>query len=761
MIFSNEVWNVAEMSNGSARQMNATDPRTAPSVDDANHNANALNELLQACVRSADVMGVLYFPPGRYYVGRPSVRALMLHGDLTGAPPNAPRARPLPDIQIPPRVTLRFAPGATIVPFHYQGRNASDPLARTPMPEPGRPEDDFKVRIEIQGNIEAGIQQIFDAVLQSREYTAGSSAGDLVAAGIIQLTRNDIRAIYPEWWGAAPPGLPARDEDILATDARRTTMALQEAIRVAHTRRGNGYAYFAGAPAPAPLPIVLTGRYVIDQELQFGERWRNAQSRLGVSGHLTGGDPDPNHPVNRDAFVLRGARPPSQTGAGAAAIVAHPRWFNENSDMESDIPVVRTSAGSGALLGVRNVYGWQIENITFDASFKAGRCLTAHLTDGTSNQMIGVEGCEFRHALQRLVHLGGEVSDVQTLTPTGAKPNETIRSTQYSSTQDMLGFRMVRCRFDTGGVGDWNLRGAMPNGVMCRAGNTLFFAFRQCAFVGVAAPMIHDVEGGTSFVGCFFDTKWLQPPQLPIVPIYRDPASAAVRTLAAGVDILLDIPALQADMFGVSAGRQSPPSCFLKDTVSRSPILISSFRTYATGNPMTGSVLLINVEHIPTITPGDPLPPAILWAGITAAKGRLALMGCRFVRPATQRATGAPESAAVPYRFARPVGFDLWAFALNVAQLSGSGGQIDDWAKNLGGSEDPSFSYVRSSRGHVVDMGNQVDGADGLVSTDLVWDRVQALHVSDGDLAKVRALKVVEQHHSLVLGNDYWGRLVI
>ncbi|MFO0651048.1 MAG: hypothetical protein U0326_32780 [Polyangiales bacterium] len=757
MKFSNEVWNVAESSNGSDHQLWLVSPEHPSSLANANNNADALFNLLSDLYSTPAKSGVLYFPPGRYYVGRPRT---IRHWEASRLPFDA-------DIQIPPGVTLRFAPGATLVPFNYGVDNEGDSRARAPAGRFDlRPEESFKVQIEIQGTIEAGIHAIFDAVLQSRAESASLGVSQLLSAGIIHLTRNNMREVHPEWWGAAPSGRPARVEDLLATDVRRTTMALQETIEVAHTRRS--FPYVREAPNLVAIPIVLTGRYVIDQELQIGERWKNAELRRGAVVDrefvAAGPNPDPTRPYYRGGFVLRGARPPGRTGAGSATIAAHPTLFDENSDLSPGQSFRRVTPNSGALLGVRDIAGWRIENVTFDASFSASRCLTVHNPDHEAIQMIGVEGCEFKHARHLLVMLGGEELPPgdKRFTVSG-KPFEGAPSIQYSSNTDMLGFRMVRCRFDTGDVDTWRvptiglLTGGetLPRGVACRAGNALIFAFRQCVFTGVAAPMVHDVEGGTSFVGCFFDTKWVTPPTLPIEPIVRPDAAPTVDTLRAGVDILLDASVLQyippegtPPSSGTVSGWQSPPACFIKDCVSRSPMLVSNLRRFTSGNPTWPSVQLINVEHIPTIPPGDPLPPAILWAGATAAMGRLVLMGCRFVRPPTQRAPGSDDTSPLPFRQGEPVLFDLWAFATD---LDFARGHFGTWATTIGGSAAADHAAVQSSRGHVIDMGNFVEGAWKLVSTALVEARLTALGATDPDRAKVHTLYVAERHHTIVL----------
>lgn len=334
MIFSDEVCNVTEPNQGprmvQLRFEGISDPmprmvseyRVSRTPENAQKNAIVLAAILNSLTT-----GVVYFPPGRYYVARPPTPSL---GE-TGS-----------DFVVPGGVTLRFAPGAVLVPLT---------VPPVPMRNPS-------VQIEVQGAIEAGIYQIFDVVEDDFSLINLNTYDPtrLKRAGLIILTRDRTRQIYPEWWGAAPPpgdfsnGLPA-------AVARRTTMAFQEAIDVAHTRR---------SPNHPPIPVVLTGEYVIDQELVAG---------------ATISDIERGSPVfNRDHFFLSAGRGPSRAGTGSPVIRAH-RSYSAG---------VRSRTDTAALLAIRGVSGCLIEGITFDSAFVAPRCMTIQSLGGPLGGAPGV-----------------------------------------------------------------------------------------------------------------------------------------------------------------------------------------------------------------------------------------------------------------------------------------------------------------------------------------------------------------------------------
>lgn len=720
MTTTNEVWNVRSPNPPLSERMSPT-PGDAPrdTVDfpmAAETNAESFSAILRAIdMRDGGPNAIVYFPPGRYYLGRPSTP--FIPRNVSGPTLDA-------DFVVPEGITLRFAPGATLVPFNYEPieerfsdrRIRGDTLNRRP-----RSEERTKVILEIRGRVEAGIQPIFDAVLEDMESRAiyGGAPEALHEAGIVLFTRDKVREVHPEWWGAVVPKAH-RDtpiERLPAAVVRRITMALQETVHVAHTRRGAAW-YAAGQPAgsaappntlsPTPLPIVLSGEYVLDAEIQIGERWRDGQRlMLNPDGSVRSDTLDAARPPNSDGFVLRGVRGPSPSGVGAATLRAHPTLFRQDGDL-LPAPVARAVPESSALLGVRGVFGWLIENVTFDGGLRAARCLTVQ-SSTRAVQHGGVEACLFANALRSLLHIGGEFGEVR-VRPKTRKPEVDSPSLYWSGVQDHLGLRIARCAFSTGDVDAWRARAreVFPGtvdgapfplvGVTLRAWNTLFMEMANCTFAGPASPMVRCEGASISFRRCSFDTGRLTSSS----PRFTGPADFG----QGGVDVFLDFPPREV---GVAAASVPEPTCRMKDVVSRSPMLISTFRTHRSSNPPFGAVELMGVEHIPRLRPGDPLPPAILWAGHTLSLARLVLMGCRFVRPR-------PEGN-LPW-FQEPVLVDLWAWvdeARRAGPLVDDGTEplrqlvtvLDAWAREVA----TGTRTEHSSRGRIVDLGTRVEAA--------------------------------------------------
>lgn len=248
-MFSDEVWNAKEPNEAQATRrillpsgadgMVPVSSEVVPPQGNADNNALVLSRILAAIDATPTRSGIIYFPPGRYYLGR--------------RPPPFPSgivpiSGVLADFVIPETVTLRFAPGATLIPFNFEvlpppyppGMHVNVPVLNSRITR-RRSSESRKVRLEIRGRIEAGIHDIFDCVMNDLNFAANRQrpADNLTEAGIVVLTSNEIREVYPEWWGA---GVPRGVTDSLnPSDAvvRRTTLALQEAIHAAHTRRGH------------------------------------------------------------------------------------------------------------------------------------------------------------------------------------------------------------------------------------------------------------------------------------------------------------------------------------------------------------------------------------------------------------------------------------------------------------------------------------------------------------------------------------------
>lgn len=690
-----------------------------PSV--ARLNADTLQALL---IHFSSVSsGILYFPPGRYYVGRPTNRAAL--------------SELFCDFVVPAQLTLKFAPGATLVLMNYQGE-PEDVRVPARREVPGRPEDLLKVRMEIQGCIDAGIYPIFDAVVQNLDAIMGQagSALDLTEAGHIFLTRNTVREVFPEWFGAAPPvngdfrqGLPERV-------VRRMTLGFQEAINVAHGRRqtlryttADGQDRVVGrlrevqrprrstAPIDVPatmtpagdifadgrprvragqrvrpgndsdlsvwdfapnydrkpaVPITLTGAYTLDTEVSVG--FSMVQS-ADFSSQVETRRPDVFHLPNTDGAVLRGIRGPDPVGAGSAVLRAGPTFRAPDVSSIGDAQLRSRLLGTDSLLAVRGAYGTVVEGIAFDAGFRASRCLTLQVSGGGQSHSLRVENCRFQTALRQLLHIGGEV-------PTEIAKNKVIPggNLHWSANQDLLNLQVLRCAFDTGALDQWallRLTGSSPPvGVTYRTGQSLSVEFGRCTFRGVAAPMFHAWSLRFTLNQCTFKTASL-PEGLPSMP-------GAPPPIPTGLDVFLDNPRTESPP-GVAPGSVVPASAMIKNVVSTSPQFLGTFTSPRRASPPLSAVYVMGVMHSPDIPASAPLLPAIVWAGTARVFSRLVLSGCRFVRPR-------PMPRAEDH--IEPVMIDL------TTGINGPGDLL---------SIETDFTEDGSARGHVFDLGNQID----------------------------------------------------
>lgn len=116
----------------------------SPFVSGARRNAVALQDLLDRVSRGGG--GTVFFPPGRYYLGRRSNVA-----DPTEvAPFSFGETTDTPDILVHSNVVLEFAPGAVLVPLNYAA------MGMQPRARAGREDEAQLVIIEVQGAIDAG-----------------------------------------------------------------------------------------------------------------------------------------------------------------------------------------------------------------------------------------------------------------------------------------------------------------------------------------------------------------------------------------------------------------------------------------------------------------------------------------------------------------------------------------------------------------------------------------------------------------------------
>lgn len=718
--------------------------RATLSVGTAQNNADILFAVLDFYrARQAGAQqtsAILYFPPGRYEIGRPS------------QPLSIDRTELLCDFVVPSNVALRFAVGATLVLLNY-GRIESPPrrpggrspvIARRTHAVPGRPEDIYKVRMEIQGTIEAGIQTIFDCVMTDlRDPTNhGVVLGDEHAAGHVYFTRNNVaREVFPEWFGATTAGAQG---DPPVAFVRRTTMALQEAIRVAHGRRktvsyrevpGWGLGVVGqlsevftppspdGSDAPRPvrdvtlvngkilvdgvrytpgdvsgrpngrwkfdatytqrpsIPITLTGAYVVDTELSIGY---SLDESAGYVDSLDAPFPDWFHRPNTFGAVVRGIRGPGRQGAGAVTVRAAAN-FATRAPVDH-VPAVAQAAllNSASLLAVRGAFGTTIEGISFEGGFVAPRCVTLQVSGGGQSQSLRLADCALRRAGRELLHMGGDFSKAVP-GDVGLVKELYDSNLHWSGNHDLLNTQVIRCAFDTGAVEERRARGVTERtvGVMYRTGQSLSVEFSRCVFRGVAAPMFHAWSLRFTLRECTFDTRH----------------DGEVGGLKEGTDIFFDNPRNEsADV--TRSFSIKPAAAMIKNVISRSPRFITTFIDARRGSPVHSAIQLINVVHAPALGATERMLPAIYWAGTARVFGRLVLIGCRFVRP---------RFVPLPGDRAEPVLVDLAEGAETLVVLEG----ILTSARGSG-----------SAQGHVIDLGNRVDAFGRGV--DLVFHRVDA-----------------------------------
>lgn len=734
------------------------------------NNALVLQAIFQAVLnRSSSVPGaIVYIPPGRYYIGRTwgsgGRGAAVAQGELFG------------DLVVPAQVSLKFAPGAVLVPFDYSSRTDREAWAWN---VPGRPWERYKVRIEVQGTIDAGIQQVFDVLLENlddsdqlgrlegfersvspRDIASHRAyyASNLHEAGQVLLTRNAIRAVYPEWWGAAPPPGTPHEGEPMAAVVRRTTLAIQAAIDAAHTNRllhigvrtssrdTNATPMLQAYTVP-PIPVLFSREYVIDRELMVGQSWWESERPILPAPMTAERDILAFRPTNSAGAILRGVRGPDRAGAGSARIVASPSHFF--GDDRVDTPVVdradarryaprftdvMVGVRSDALLALRGTPSSVVEGIEFDGASTAARALTIGngVTFGydpqgvfgsfaPATQSLGIERCQFKGATSRLVHVGGELFASNRITRDGGlvKPVKDIsdprQTQQFLSSNDLTATRFLRCSFNT------TSSQSQTVGVMFYGEQTLDLEFDRCAFSGPAAPMVHTFGGRVQFDGCVFWTR-------DVVGALTSPfPGSAYTSPPGGLDIYLDTPPLVGTAPLTSANDGAPQGtgvCVLRNVHSRSQKLLWSRTEVSHGQASTG-VLLLRVTHEPEPEPFRPLAPAILWGAIAEHGGRLVLMACRFFRP------DGPAAGERP-----PVGV-----------LLGGASTRDQFVNALV----PSFRRsATSSVGHVIDLGTRVDAAGGVVtpvvSVAPTVERGRALGLDGAQRAEIEALRIFERY---------------
>ncbi len=274
----------------------------------ANRNARNLQSMIDALAGQGG--GTLYFPPGRYYLGRTrEAERPAPPTQFTPVTPGAP-VRPTteaPDILVTSDVVLEFAPGAVLVPMNFE-------LAPTWLrARPERDDERALVVVEVQGPIRAGLHEIFATTLYPRDdifpYEPELRAGKVVFTG------GKVREVYPEWWGALSQTTGSQSGP---TDPRyygghwgvRNRRALQATIDAGHTDRYRLVRDDAGAPRrlegqlqwrqEPTIPVVAMYEYYVEGEL-----------RVGLTAELAALGGGRAH-VNPAPFVMKGGAEPSR-----------------------------------------------------------------------------------------------------------------------------------------------------------------------------------------------------------------------------------------------------------------------------------------------------------------------------------------------------------------------------------------------------------------------------------------------------------------
>lgn len=566
-------------------------------VETAERNASGLQQQANQLFESGG--GYLYFPPGRYLVGRSGVN-----------PSPGIEVGEFADIVIPENVTLWFAPGATLIPISYMG----DAGARREVPglAPGSPEHE-KTRVEIRGDILADIRPIFDVF-------ADNGLVDH-PAGRILLTSQRIRAVYPEWWGAFSENPGDGGEGAIIT-IQRTTRAVQAAMEAAYVWRTTPERTTAGAlrtprawhRRPA-IPVVALGTYVLHEPINVSNPvdsslWREAEMPS----------------VDAGGFELRGERSPSSNGHGSPNFLAslHPSVLFSGQSM----------------LNIGGVLGFSIRGVTFNGRHQARRCVTVSPTRARFSY-AEFDSCTFLNPAAVAVALDAR------LVPPG------------EPTRDFWNQLFNRCRFDQGGVDALapliglarrpEIRDVEGNlvGVELRLDDNEGVEFRTTAFFGHASPAIRAYSGRFSINEGNLHVLRAKHPALAGLPPERDPRFSP--NFRHGTDIFLE----SDDEPGSARPRRIIPAAFTaRELESQSwQFLASEGTTLSEGTgPMDGnhsSVILMNMHHsavwnrkegtdpeenwkVGESTVGPPTPPGIFWGEPGRQGSHLIMIGCEF-----------------------------------------------------------------------------------------------------------------------------------
>ncbi len=544
---------------------------------DANANAATLQQFINRC--HDDGGGIVHFPPGRYYIGRNRVipaRTLPLVRP-TVAPMDAG------DIVVPADVTLRFAPGAVLVPLNFR----EAPSFATLMEK--RPDEQPLVFIEIQGEIMADLRQIFDTVV--RPGTANMPQPLL--AGMILFTGTRVREVYPEWW------------NIGGTDAGLTNLrAIQAAIDAAHTcrrrpmRTPDGDLLRDNAANVRwwrlpPIPVFATATYYVESGLEVGVR--SKRDALDP-------DPDPAFVApNTDPFVLLGAREVGNAGSGSGSLSRVPVL---DAEARIDVPVLSIRGLPAFKIRDVNFSGAKITKVLFDVELRGG---SGHAE---------VSNCAF-------VQIGDikDASLVRVHAPPPALPSDDV-----APARSRTNLAFTRCHVQTSPPpppSDRALHSGL-RGVELDVSDDVNVEFLGCIFSNVADPMISARQGRFTLNECMLHTLRLRPDH--------------TAHSSNGADIYISPPT------SVGGIVNAPASFTCREVETQSFQFLSTFTGEGsepggdtTSTPPTDSCsacIVINLHHnaVEDRVAGweSTARPSIFWDGPGRRGAHLVLIGCRF-----------------------------------------------------------------------------------------------------------------------------------
>lgn len=572
-----------------------------PFADGANLNAQNLQTILNRV--SAEGGGTVFFPPGRYYLGRSNTSQR-----------DTPTTE-APDLLVHPNVVLEFAPGAVLVPMNFT-------LVQDHRRERlGREDEEWLVIVEVQGAIKAGLHEIFATTLYPRNdffpYEPELPAGKVVFTG------SQVREVYPEWWGAFSQydghwGVRNRRAFQAAIDAGHT-----DRYRLIRDRTGSPWG-FSGQPSwrqEPTIPVVAMYEYYIEGTLEVGltttlsaisdELWRRS---------------------NPAPFVMYGGAEPSVDNSTLRAM-ADPTSLNLTgvpAQIWKELPML-------AMEGVSSFY---LEGVSFDGyNLVQG---IVNLTLGAQEGVGEFKRCTFKNVRSRaeatLVTVSSARRDVA-----GAEEAVHLAFTACRMTPIILNYRPYGTSRTASNLPGTIIYAPRVRGLLLDCDDHCSVELRACHLQGVCDPMIHARRGRFALNECVLHGN--RSVQTTAPTARPSPATMAewrrFWNSNSGTDIFIDQPR------AVGGVVEAPASFTARELESQSFQFVS---TWADGNRVDGpraSYVVINAHHTAApassstadMSQGDPLlgggadpqpmpanqfRPSVSWEG----PGQL---GCHFV----------------------------------------------------------------------------------------------------------------------------------